>query len=214
MKKIVLLLFPLLLISCKEKEEVLLPVANETLVAEINDNSQVDFFFKLEEKEMTNDTLIEVSLSHSKSTTAYSFGIDKRLPLRKVILLIKKLQTQKDESQHINPNSQKYFTYTDTLKRAPAYFPFTQIHFKLEKPDFNVVYFHLDRNDLAHFKELVFSKKQLEEFINKLPADSRILFSYDKGMSFGKYIQYKFFVKNLNITQKGVTIDYNKEYIY
>jgi len=33
-------------------------------------------------------------------------------------------------------------------------------------------------------------------------------------MSFGKYIEYKLFLKKLNITQKGVTIKTKREYIY
>jgi len=76
------------------------------------------------------------------------------------------------------------------------------------------MYFHLDRNDLVHYNELVFSKNQLQEFINKLPVHSKIYFSFDKGMSFGKYIDYKFFIKNLEITQKGITINSKREYIY
>lgn len=214
MKKIVFLVFPFLLISCGEKPEILLPVANESVVSEVTEHTPVDFFFKLAETEETKDTLVEVSPIHSKKSPAFTFSIDKRLPLRKVILVIKTIQTQKEDPNYIGGDSERYFTYTDTIKKAVAFVPFTKIHYKLEKPDFNVVYFHLDRNDLVHYNELVFSKMQLEEFINKLPARSRISFSYDKGMSFGKYMQYRFFIKNLNITQKGVTINYNKEYIY
>jgi hypothetical protein len=65
----------------------------------------------------------------------------------------------------------------------------------------------------VHYDELVFAKSQLEEFINKMP-NTRLYFSYDKGMSFGKYIEYKLFLKKLNITQKGVTIKTKREYIY
>ena len=131
-------------------------------------------------------------------------NIDKRLPLRKVILEIKKLQA--------NKHSENYFAYTDTVKKTIAFLPFTKMKYKLEKPDFNEFYFYLDRNDLVHFEDEVFSKNELQAFLNKqaVPASS-IVFAYDKGMSFGKYIQYQFFVKHL-ITLKGINI--NKEYIY
>lgn len=210
MKKTALLIFSILMISCGEDKEVLLPVAKETIVAEVKDHSPIYFFFKLEEK----DTIVDVNRNNSISSTNWLFNIDKRLPLRKVILEIKKLQTKKDKSAHKSAASENYFTYTDTVKKNLAFMPFTKIRYKLEKPDFNVKYFHLDRNDLVHYNELVFSKNQLQEFMNKLPNPSRIYFSFDKGMSFGKYIEYKLFIKNLEITQLGVSVNSNKEYIY
>ncbi len=209
MKKIVLLLISMLLFSCGEDKEVLLPVAQETIVAEVKDHSPIYFFFKLEEK----DTLVDVNRNNSISSTNWLFNIDKRLPLRKVILEVKKLQSKKEGSSHKKATSENYFTYTDTVKKNLAFMPFTKIVYKLEKPDFNVKYFHLDRNDLVHYNELVFSKNQLQEFINKMPS-SRIYFSFDKGMSFGKYIEYKLFIKNLEITQKGVSVNSKREYIY
>jgi hypothetical protein len=186
-----------------------LPVAKESIISEVKDHSPIYFFFKLEEK----DTLVDVNRNNSISSTNWLFNIDKRLPLRKVILEVKKLQTKKEGSSHKKATSENYFTYTDTVKKNLAFMPFTKIVYKLEKPDFNVKYFHLDRNDLVHYNELVFSKNQLQEFINKMP-NSRIYFSFDKGMSFGKYIEYKLFIKNLEITQKGVTINSKREYIY
>jgi hypothetical protein len=209
MKRIVVLGFLLLLLSCQDKE-VLLSQANETVVADVKDHSPIYFFFKTEEK----DTLVEVNRSNSISSTNWLFNIDTRLPLRKVILEVKKLQNKKEGSAHKSATSENYFTYTDTVKKTMAFLPFTKIHYKLEKPDFNIVYFHLDRNDLVHYNELVFSKNQLQEFVDKLPVNSRIYFSFDKGMSFGKYIEYKFFIKKLEIKQKGVSVNTKREYIY
>ncbi|RKS03522.1 hypothetical protein [Flavobacterium sp. 102] len=209
MKKIIVLGLGLLLFSCQDKE-VLLPVAKETIVAEVKDHSPIYFFFKLQE----NDTIVDVNRNNSISSTNWLFNVDKRLPLRKVILEVIKLQAKKEGSSHKKETSENYFTYTDTVKKNLAFMPFTQITYKLEKPDFEVMYFHLDRNDLVHYNELVFSKNQLQEFINKLPNPSRIYFSFDKGMSFGKYIEYKLFIKNLKITQLGVSVSSNKEYIY
>lgn len=209
MKQFSLLLFTLLMLSCGKDKEVLLPVAQETIVAEVKDHSPIYFFFASNEK----DTLVEVNRNNAISSTNWLFNIDKRLTLRKVILEIKKLQNKKDNSAHKNEASENYFTYTDTVKKNLAFMPFTEIRYKLEKPDFNIRHFYLDRNDLVHYDELVFSKNQLEEFINKMP-NTRIYFSYDKGMSFGKYIEYKLFLKKLNITQKGVTIKTKREYIY
>ena len=209
MKGIVLLVLLFLLSSCQNKE-VVLPQANETFVADVKDYSPIYFFFKTEEK----DTLIEVNISKSISSTNWFFNIDKRLPLRKVILEIKKLQTKKISSINKSVTSENYFTYTDTVKKTMAFFPFTKVKYKLEKPDFNVIYFYLDRNDLVHFEEEVFSKNELQTFLDSKPVPaSSVVFAYDKGMSFGKYIQYQFFVKHL-IAPKGMSINTKKEYIY
>jgi hypothetical protein len=209
MKGIVVLVFLFLLSSCQNKE-VILPQANETVVADVKDYSPIYFFFKTEEK----DTLIEVNSNKSISSTNWFFNIDKRLPLRKVILEIKKLQAKKTSSMHKSVTSENYFTYTDTVKKTMAFFPFTKVNYKLEKPDFNVIYFYLDRNDLVHFKDEVFSKNELQTFLDsKLVPASRVVFAYDKGMSFGKYIQYQFFVKHLT-APKGMSMNTKKEYIY
>ena len=209
MKGIVLFVLLLLLSSCQNKE-VVLPQANETVVADVKDYSPIYFFFKTEEK----DTLIEVNRSKSISSTNWFFTIDKRLPLRKVIFEIKKLQTKKTSSINKSVTSENYFTYTDTVKKTMAFLPFTKVKYKLEKPDFNVIYFYLDRNDLVHFEEEVFSKNELQTFLDSKPVPaSNVVFTYDKGMSFGKYIQYQFFVKHL-IAPKGMSINTKKEYIY
>ena len=201
MKRIFILGFLFVLFSCQNKE-VLLSQTNETVVADVKNHSPIYFFFKAEEK----DTLVEVNKVNSINAINWEFNIDKRLPLRRVILEIKKLQA--------NKNSENYFTYTDTVKKAIAFLPFTKMKYKLEKPDFNVIYFYLDRNDLVHFKDEVFSKNELHTFLNKqVVPNSSVVFAYDKGMSFGKYIQYQFFIKHL-VSPKGIIINSKKEYIY
>lgn len=209
MKGIVVLVFLFLFSSCQNKE-VILPQANETIVADRKDYSPIYFFFKTEEK----DTLIEVYSNKSTTSINWFFNIDKRLPLRKVILEIKKLQAKKTSSMQKSVRPENYFTYTDTVKKTMAFFPFANLKYKLEKPDFNVIYFYLDRNDLVHFKEEVFSKNELQTFLDSKPvAASSVVFAYDKGMSFGKYMQYQFFIKHL-IAPKGININTKKEYIY
>ena len=209
MKRIVVLVFLFLFLSC-QKKEVLLPQTNETVVADVKEHFPIYFFFKIEEK----DTLVDVNRNNSISSTNWLFNIDNRLPLRKVILEIKKLQAKKASSTHKSETSENYFAYTDTVKKTMAFFPFTKIHYKLEKPDFNILHFHLDRNDLVHYNDLVFSKNQLQEFVDKLAVHSTIYFSFDKGTTFGKYIEYKFFIKKLEIRQKGVSVNANREYIF
>ncbi len=209
MKRIIVLGISLLLFSCNKKE-VLLPKANQTIVADVQNHSPIYFFFKTEGV----DTLVDVNQSNAISSTNWLFNIDKRLPLRKVILEIKKLQAKKEGSPHKSETAENYFTYTDTVKKTMAFFPFTKVHYKLEKPDITVSHVYLDRNDLVHFNDEVFSKNELQSFLDKKSIHvSQLVFSYDKGMSFGKYLQYQFFVKHL-VAPKGINISQNKEYIY
>lgn len=200
MKRIIVLGLLFVLFSCQNKE-VIMPVANETIVADAREHSQVYFLFKTEEK----DTLIEINSDNSKGSDNSVFNIDRRLPLRRVILEVKK--------QEVNKHAKSFFAYTDTIKKTIAFLPFKKSKYKLEKPDFNVAFFYLDRNDLVHFKDEVFSKNELQPFLDNQPNQLSVFFAYDKGMSFGKYIQYQFFVRHL-IAPKGIVINNKKEYIY
>lgn len=211
MKKIFFFGFLFVMISCQNKE-VLLAKANETIVADVKDHSPIYFFYKIEDK----DTLVDVNRKNAISSTNWLFNIDKRLPLRKVILEVKKLQNKKASSMHKSETSENYFTYTDTVKKTMAFMPFLKVKFKLEKPNVLTTFFYLDRNDLVHFNEQIFSKNELQNFINNLLIERKteIVFAYDKGMSFGKYIEYEFFIKNILITKKGISINHNFKYIY
>ncbi|TBX70000.1 hypothetical protein EZL74_06175 [Flavobacterium silvisoli] len=211
MKKIIVAGICFFLFSCQNKE-VLLPMAGETVVADVQDHSPIYFFFKTEEK----DTLIEVNRKNSISSTNWLFNIDKRLPLRLVIPEIKKLQNKKEGSVHKSETSENYFTYTDTTKKRMAFLPFTKIRYQYEKPDGNATVITFDENNLVRYKDEVFSKEQLAVFLNDSLKEvpSTVTFCFSKKLSFDKYIQDKLFLKNLVITKKGVLINHGKEYIY
>jgi len=200
-----------ILLSCQDKE-VLLPLAGETVVADVQDHSPIYFFYKTEEK----DTLIEVNRKNSISSTNWLFNIDKRLPLRLVIPEIKKLQNKKEGSMHKSETSENYFTYTDTTKKSMAFLSFTKLRYKFEKPDANLSIITFDENNLVRYRDEVFSKEQLAVFLNDSLKEvpKTIIFCFSKNLSFGKYIQDKLFLKNLVITKKGIAINQNKEYIY
>lgn len=208
MKKIVVLGFLVVLLSCQNKE-VLLAKASETVVADVKDHSPIYFFFKIEEK----DTLVEVNRKNSISSTNWLFNIDKRLPLRKVILEVKKLQVKKSSSMHKSETSENYFTYTNSVTKTMAFLPFTHIKYKVEVPDFNVCQIYFDRNDLVKLNDEVFSKNYLQSFMDKLPEAQKrkIVFSFDKKMTFEQYIQNKILIRNLKL---GASKPKQIEYIY
>jgi len=210
MKRILFLTCTLLLLSCKNKE-VLLPKATVTIVADVQDHSPIYFFFKTNEE----DTLVEVNRKNAISSTNWLFNIDKRLPLRKVILEVKKMQLKKESSMHKSEEAENYFTYTNSTTKSMAFLPFSKIKYKVEVPDPNVFQIYFDRNDLTRIGDEAFSKNDLQKFIDKLSAgqQKRIVFTFDKKMSFEQYIQDKIFIRNLILKAKPHKSK-TTEYIY
>ncbi len=208
MNKLVVLGCLWALYSCQNKE-VLLPKASETIVADVQDHSPIYFFFKTNEE----DTLVDVNRKNAISSTNWLFNIDKRLPLRKVILEVKKLQLKKESSMHKSEQAENYFTYTNSQTKSMAFLPFSTIKYKVEVPDLNVFQIYFDRNDLVRIQDEAFSKNDLQNFIGELSKGQqrRIVFSFDKKMAFEQYIQDKIFIRNLNIKSlphKVITTEY------
>jgi hypothetical protein len=199
------------LFSCQNKE-ILLPRADQTVVANVQDHSPIYFFFKTQAK----DTLIEVNRKNAISSTNWLFNIDKRLPLKLVIPEIKKLQSKKEASLHKNEISQNFFTYADTVKKTMAFLPFTKVQFKFEKPDVTTITITFDENNLVHFKDAVFSKEQLAPLLNQLLQEKpiTIIFCFSQKLLFGTYIQDQLFLKKITFTNKDIHINTSLEYIY
>jgi len=63
--------------ACGNKEDILLPKLDTTIVQNIEDHSPIYIFFRTKGK----DTLAEVNRKNSIITTNWIFNIDKRLPL-------------------------------------------------------------------------------------------------------------------------------------
>lgn len=198
----------LVFVSC-QKKEILLPKAEGTIVADVQNHSPIYFFFKTADK----DTLIEINRKNSISTTNWLFNIDKRLPLKLVIPEIKKLQIKKGESVHKNEVSENYFTYTDTITKSMAFLPFTEVKYKFEKPDVWIKTVFFDHNDLVKYEDFVFSKKELSVFLrDSLKGNPDFIFTFDKKMSFESYIQNKFLIRDL--VKQGLCQDKKEEYVY
>jgi biopolymer transport protein ExbD len=210
MKKINLLFVVLFLFSCQNKE-VLLPKANQTIVADVQNHSPIYFFFKLDKE----DTLVEVNQKNRISTTNWLFNIDKRLPLRKVVIEVKKLQVKKETSLHKSESSENYYAYMNDKSKTMAFLPFSNIKYKVEVADSNILQIYFDRNDLVRIGDEVFSKNDLQNFIDKwsINQQKRLVFSFDKMMSFEQYVQDKIFISNLKLNSFSLNSNHI-EYIY
>lgn len=188
MKYISVLLF-FVLFSCGNKETILLPKSNVTLIKEVQNYSPIYLFFKTKGK----DTFVEVNRKNSISSTNWIFHIDKRLPLRLVVPEIIKLQVKKEGSMHKSETSENYFSYSDSVRKNLAFLSFTKVKYHLIKSNKNV--FYITKNEV-----------QLRKLKN---ISGKITLGFDKNLSFGDYLQYKIAIQNSHLSQVS-----EEEFVY
>ena len=211
------LIFIFLLFSCGEKKDVLLPKSNVTIVKDVQDHSPIYIFFKTEGK----DTIAEVNRKNSIISTNWIFNIDKRLPLRLVIPEVMKLQEKKrGEKAHKNEKAENYYSYADSIGKNMAFLPFTKVYYKMENVSKNTSQLYFRKNGMIEYrgrKTYDFLIHNLEPFLDSLIINpkAQIVFSYDKKMQYGDYIQCKILVKTIiNKKIPFVFISEEEEFIY
>ncbi|TDD77320.1 hypothetical protein [Flavobacterium caseinilyticum] len=199
------------LFSCGNKEDLLLPKGNITIVKDISDLSPIYIFFRAKGK----DTLAEVNRKNSIISTNWILNVDKRLPLRLAIPEIMKLQQKKREDKaHKNEKAENYYSYADTIGKNLAFIPFTNVFYKLEKPKSGVVVFFSKNNEI--FVDAIAVKpEELQAYLNKLPSNKSIqyIFCFDKNLNFGSYIQNKIFINSLKLPSSEFNVKF-EEFIY
>lgn len=207
--KYICLLIALLFLSCEKKQDVLLPKSNVSIVKDVQDHSPIYVFIKIKGK----DTLTEVNRKNSIISTNWIFNIDKRLPLKLVIPEVMKLQEKKrGEKAHKNEKAENYYSYADSIGRNLAFLPFTKVYYKLEKPKFGVtIYF--TNNNLVLIDGVQVDKSELQKYLHKLPSDkpNKLIFTFDKNLTFENYIQNKILINSFKFLVFNVT---NEEFIF
>ena len=203
--KYFIFIFLFILFSCGNKEDILLPKSNVTLVSNIVDHSPIYIFFRTKGK----DTLAEVNRKNSIISTNWILNIDKRLPLRLVIPEVMKLQEKKrNEVAHKNELAENYYSYADSIGKNMAFLPFTKVVYKMGKPKFGMIVF-FDKKNQIWVNDLMIKKDKLESFLNEYTVrkGTNLQFSFSKDLSYGNYIQDEIFIRNLKIENK-------EEFIY
>jgi len=198
------------LISCSNKEAVLLPKSNVTIVADVKDHSPIYIFFRTKGK----DTLAEVNRNNSISSTNGIFNIDKRLPLKLVIPEVMKLQEKKRNSAHKNELAENYYSYADSIGKNMAFLPFTKVFYKMGKPKSGVIVF-FDKKNQIWVNDLMIKKDKLESFLNEFIVRKGInlQFSFSKDLSYGNYIQDKIFIQSLKFPVPTINLT-DEEFIF
>lgn len=205
------LILVFLLLSCGNKEDILLPKSNVTIVSDVVDHSPIYIFFRTKGK----DTLAEVNRKNSIISTNWILNIDKRLPLRLVIPEVMKLQEKKrSEVAHKNELAENYYSYADSIGKNMAFLPFTKVYYKMEKPKFGVIVF-FDKNNKIWVSSTSVIKEELQNYLDNLPSDkpNKFIFCFDKQLSFGNYIQDKIFIQSLKFPVPNMNLT-NEEFIF
>nr|WP_314898030.1 hypothetical protein [uncultured Flavobacterium sp.] len=198
-------------LSCGNKEDLLLPKANTTIVKNVDDLSPIYIFFRTKEK----DTLAEVNRKNSIISTNWILNIDKRLPLRIVIPEIMKLQDKKrTEKAHKNEKAQNYYSYADTIGKNLAFIPFTNVYYKLEKPKSGIVVFFMKNNEVQ-VNNVIVKKEKFQDYLNTLPSDksNKYVFCFAKELSFGSYLQYEILIQSLKFSMSELNVG-NEVFVY
>ncbi len=198
------------LLSCGNKEAVLLPKSNVTIVSNVIDHSPIYIFFRTKGK----DTLAEVNRKNSIISTNWILNIDKRLPLRLVIPQVMKLQEKKrNEVAHKNELAENYYSYADSIGKNMAFLPFTKVYYKMEKAhnDGVKIYFKKGSNNVL-VNSMSIKKSEVAQYIYNIDYifQPKILLIFDKEMSYDEYIQSKILIRKLDSFNKKVP----EEFIY
>lgn len=199
------------LFSCGNKEDILLPKSNVTVVADVQDHSPIYIFFRTKGK----DTLAEVNRKNSIISTNWILNVDKRLPLRLAIPEIIKLQEKKrTEKAHKNEKAENYYSYADTIGKNLAFIPFTNVYYKLEKPKSGGAIFFTKNNEVL-VDGIVIKQEELQTYLIKSLNNKSIqyIFCFDKNLNFGSYIQNKIFINSLKLPSSEFNIK-QEEFIY
>lgn len=206
MNKLLSLFTLLILFSCGERKEILLPKADVTVVKTVSDLSKIDFFFKKE----NNDTLADINKNAIITTTNWVFNIDKRLPLKTILPDIIKLQEKKikKKSDEDLPKD-NFYSYADSIGKNLAFLPFTNTTYKPEKPKQGImVYFA--KNNQVYVNNIPVKREDLEKYIIIInPNLNDVNYCFDKNMLFENYILNKLFLNTIEHKNIGF-----KEFVF
>jgi hypothetical protein len=199
-----------ILFSCGNKEDILLPKSNVTIVSDVQDHSPIYIFFRTKGK----DTLAEVNKQNEIISTNWIFNIDKRLPLRLVIPEVMKLQERKrNEVAHKNELAQNYYSYADSIGKNMAFLPFTKVYYTIAEPAGGDMIIRFKKGkDLVLVGDKEIQKKELVSYVYSIAhiVQPRIFLVFDKNMSYEEYIQTKILVRRFDSYNDEVP----KEFIY
>lgn len=225
MKLIKLFLCCLVFASCAKKE-IQIPLIAADGIQEIKNFSEVWVFFEVEK----NDTLAVLNRTNTIISTNWVYNIDKKLPMNKVLPVLKKMKYKHKNGMHADKKTLDFYSYSNTENNMLSFLEFTQVKFmgdsttskellKLEGEAY-AVYHNLN---LKFYKNTVYIndsdvgsedlKQTLLEFI-EFSSEGRqtlIHLNFDDTLTYQEYLSFKTMVASLQSAAIKISV---KEFIF
>ena len=201
----------LLFFSCGNDKALQLPEINHTEIIKVLDVSPAYLFY-----DETIPDSIELNRKNLISTTNWLVNVDKRLTLEQAIPKITFLQNKKrDAKMHKNEAAKNYYTCHYKKINNLGFIEFTDVYYHDESIEEYLSNQNIKDYHVINFKsDGVFIKDKSIELEELKPLDSissKVFLSFDKSLSFQKYISYK--EQLTKIDSRLLNID-NDEFIY
>ena len=211
MKYIYSILTFVLFFSCGNEKVVQLPEINHTEITEILDVSPAYLFY-----DETKPDNIELNRKNLIISTNWLVNVDKRLTLKQAIPKIVFLQNKKrNATMHKNEAAKNYYTCHYKKINNLGFIEFTDIYYHEETIEDYLSKQNIKEYHIINFNsDSVFIKNKsikLEELKPLDSIDSKVFLSFDKSMSFQKYIGYKDQLAKIDSIQLNID---NDEFIY
>ncbi|PCH75854.1 MAG: hypothetical protein COB98_07885 [Flavobacteriaceae bacterium] len=211
--------------SCAKKE-IQIPLIAADGIQEIKNFSEVWVFFEVEK----NDTLAVLNRTNTIISTNWVYNIDKKLPMNKVLPVLKKMKYKHKNGMHADKKTLDFYSYSNTENNMLSFLEFTQVKFmgdsttskellKLEGEAY-AVYHNLN---LKFYKNTVYIndsdvgsedlKQTLLEFI-EFSSEGRqtlIHLNFDDTLTYQEYLSFKTMVASLQSAAIKISV---KEFIF
>jgi len=210
--------------SCKPKD-IKIPVNDNTGLHEVWNNSPVYILRDID----GHDTLADIKLGQTISSTKWLVAVDKRLTLKQLLPALRKLfKKRRNVSMHSNGKGQLYFTFMDSVQHKVSFVEATDLDLvpdiytsqkyfeqypladkKFEKIHLCIYPDKIVLNDSIKFEPEI-SKQQLLNRIQSFekPMDTvfkQVYLNFSTRTNFDRFLNYYTFFKNNLLTKTHIS---------
>lgn len=221
MKLLKYIVMALLFASCAKKE-IKVPVIPVAGIQEIKNFSEVWVFFEVK----GTDTIALLNRSNTIISTNWVYNIDKKLPLKKVISVLKKMKYKHKNGMHADKKTLDFFSYSNQINKMLSFIEFTQVKYKGDSTTSKEllklkgdVYANYHNVNLRFYKNTVYIndsdigsediKETLQEFID-FSAEGRqtmIHLNFQDNLTYQAYLEYRTMVFSMQSAAIKISVN-------
>ncbi len=195
------------LFSCGNDKVLQLPEINHTEITEIIDVSPAYIFY-----DETKPDGVELNRKNLIISTNWLVNVDKRLTLKQAIPKITFLQNKKRDAQmHKNEAAKNYYTCHYKKINSLGFIEFTNVYYHEEAIEDYLADQNIKQHHVINFtSDGIFINDKSIKLRELKPLDSinsKVFLSFDKSMSFQKYIKYKEQLTQINSKELNIDKD-------